>query len=263
LAAVLPSPAATFSILQRDIRYTQSGPGAPSTPDGYDLFFDVMTPSPFDGGTVSGPAGPFALSPTGADLQFGSGLIASQAAFNAAFPMGTYNYHLTNSANPAQTQDVSIDDTVETFPSSIPALTAASFNGLQGLNPALPFTVFFNTFTPAATPFNGPLAFFAVVDQNTSSIVLLDGLQPTDGQDLIPAGTLQSGTPYRYILFFSNNLVGIDTQLQLNLRTQGFFSTQGSAPEPSTLALGLLGVGALLFVRRSRLNSATAAPRGR
>jgi hypothetical protein len=37
--------------------------------------------------------------------------------------------------------------------------------------------------------------------------LLLDGVQPNSGQDIIPANTLQAGKNYRYSLFFANDLV--------------------------------------------------------
>ena len=92
----------------------------------------------------------------------------------------------------------------------------------------------------------------ALLDKN-GSVVQFDGLQPNAGQDTIAANTLQAGQNYRYILFFSNDAVGIDTQLQLNSRTQGFFTTAGGAtatPEPASAVLALLGAGALFGFKR-------------
>jgi hypothetical protein len=48
-------------------------------------------------------------------------------------------------------------------------------------------------------------------------------------------------------LFFSNDLVTANTQLQLNERTQGFFNTGGftSVPEPASALLFGLGLALL------------------
>jgi hypothetical protein len=254
ITLIVPAFGSPFLILQKDQRFTQTGPGAPGPADGFDLFFTVTSPGSFDGGTVTKPsgAGTATLSPSAGNLQFGSGVITSPAAFNAGFPTGVYSYHLTDSGNAADVQTTTIDDSQETFASQVPALTAASFTALQGLDPTQALTVHFNTFTPASSPFNGPLAFFGIVNQTTSATVLLDGIQPNSGQDAIAANTLQPGTPYRFILFFANDLVTTNTQLQLNDRTQGFFNTAGgvSAPEPGSALLCVLGIGVSCLRRK-------------
>ena len=252
----LPVFAAPFYIIQKDTRYTQTSGAGPTTPDGFDFFATVTTPGSFDGGTAMVPVTNqvLPLANQGAQLQFGSGVIASQATFNATFPLGVYSFHLTDSTNPGNTADATVDDSTETF-AIIPALTALSFAALQSMDPAQALTVQFNTFTGAPPPFNGPLTFFAIVRQSNGSIVQFDGLQPDVGQDVIPANTLLAGEQYRYILFFSNDAVGTNTQLQLNSRTQGFFTpgtAAAAAPEPASAWLGLAGTVLLAcrFCRR-------------
>ena len=253
----LPIFAAPFYIIQKDTRYTQTSGAAPTTPDGFDFFATVTTPGSFDGGTTTVPVTNqvLPLANQGTQLQFGSGVIAGQTTFNATFPLGVYSFHLTDTANPANTADATVDDSTETFP-IIPALTPSSFAALQSMDPTQALTVQFNTFTGAPPPFNGPLTFFAIVRQSNGSIVQFDGLQPDVGQDAIPANTLLAGEQYRYILFFSNDAVGTNTQLQLNSRTQGFFTpgaAAAAAPEPSTAWLGWAAIALLVgrFHRRS------------
>jgi hypothetical protein len=246
-APVFGSP---FYIVQKDIRYLQTSNLAPTASNGFNLFFTVMTPGAFDGGTVMTPgsAGTETLLPTGSSLQFGSGVLAD----GSAFPTGNYLFHLTDSTNPANTADRTVDDNVERFPSVIPALTAASWDALPTFDPAVPFTFQFNTFSTS----DSPLTFFAIVNQSDNSIPVFDGLQPNVGQDTVAANTLQNGTPYRFIIFFSNNIVGTDTQLQLEWRTQGFFTPGSNAtatPEPASISMCLLGaVGMLGASRRKR-----------
>jgi hypothetical protein len=246
-APVFGSP---FYIVQKDIRYLQTSNLAPTASNGFNLFFTVMTPGAFDGGTVMTPgsAGTETLLPTGSSLQFGSGVLAD----GSAFPTGNYLFHLTDSTNPANTADRTVDDNVERFPSVIPALTAASWDALQTFDPTMPFTFQFNTFSTS----DSPLTFFAIVNQSDNSIPVFDGLQPNVGQDTVAANTLQNGTPYRFIIFFSNNIVGTDTQLQLEWRTQGFFTPGSNAtatPEPASISMCLLGAAGMLgALRRKR-----------
>src|SRR5262249_24160407 len=138
--AAIPLSSAPFFVIQKDTRYVQCSSAAPSTPAGFDLFATVMTPGVFDGGTVTVPVNNnvLPLSPSGSNIRFASGVIASQSAFNSGFPTGVYAFHLSDSANPAITQDQTVDDSTETFPATIPALTAATFSGLSTLDPAQP-----------------------------------------------------------------------------------------------------------------------------
>ena len=106
----------------------------------------------------------------------------------------------------------------------------------------------FNTFSGAA-PFNTTFAFFGVADQN-GKFVLLDQLLPNAGQHTISANELKPGQAYSYTLIFSNNLVGTDTKIQLNSRTQGFFTT--AAPEPSSFLLAGMRVLAIVGWQRRR-----------
>jgi hypothetical protein len=240
---------APFYIVQKDIRYLQTSTAAPTTSNGFDMFLTVTTPGTFDGGTVMTPgsAGTETLSPVGSNLQFGSGVLSD----GSAFPTGNYLFHLTDSTNPASTADQTVDDNVERFSSVIPALTPASWNALQTIDPTMPFTFHFNTFMTS----DAPLTFFAIVNQSDNSIPVFDSLQPNVGQDTVAANTLQNGTPYRFIIFFSNNIDTTNTQVQLNSRTQGFFTPSGNltaTPEPASISMCLIGGAAMLGALRRR-----------
>lgn len=270
-SSVIPaSGAPLFSvIIQRDTVYKQTGPSAPTSPSGLDIFLKGDPPGPFDGGTVNTPgtAGTVTLTPgtDGAgnpDIQFGSGLLTNQASFNAMFPTGTYTFNLTDSADATQNTSQSIiDNSSGTFP-PIPALTAASFNGLQGLDPTQAFTVFFNQFDSTNGP--GELGFFFIVDKNTFATVFFDAPQPTTTQENIPANTLLAGKQYLFALFFTTNTAGggtaSNTELQVNSETQGLFTTAGAVPEPGTACLCLLGLGVFAAANRKRRGRVDSRP---
>src|SRR5258708_25197927 len=94
IAAVPVFGSATYTI-QKDTRFTQSSTAPPTTPDNFD-FFATVAPNPsdtFDAGNVVGPAafGTQTLANNGGgNLQFGSGVIATQ------FPTGTYTFNVTD-----------------------------------------------------------------------------------------------------------------------------------------------------------------------
>jgi hypothetical protein len=244
----------TFYIVQKDARYTQSG-ASTVTLAGFQFLGratpnDGVGPIDFDGGTISFPAASSlatsALGPSGAELRYNSGIV-DQTTFQTNYPDGIYNFHLTDSANAAHTENASVDSSIAPVPTAIPALSAASFNGLQGMNPAQPFTVNFNAFTGANA---NALIFFAITDAGGSTI-LFDGLQPNVTQDTIAANTLQLGQQYNFFLFFSNAAITAANNgevLQEN-RTNGSFAT---APEPSSAALCMLGI-AVFALRRTRI----------
>jgi hypothetical protein len=248
--AAIPLSSAPFFVIQKDIRYVQSSSAAPTTPVGFDLFATVMTPGVFDGGTVTVPVNNNVqpLSPSGANIRFASGVIGSQSIFTSSFPTGVYAFHLTDSASPGTTQDQTVDDSTETFPTTIPALSAATFSGLSTLDPTLPFVVHFNTYTSP----HSPLTFFALLN-SSNAVLLFDGLQPDVGQDTIPANTLVTGGTYQFILFFGDNTVGSNTQLTLNQRTQGSFTVGGAsaAPEPASGWMVFGGIGLWIAFRAS------------
>jgi hypothetical protein len=248
----------TFFILQRDTRFTQTGPSTTAA-DGF-LFQGRATPNDgigpidFNGGTISFPAtSPIptsALGPSGAELSYSSGKILDQTTFQTDYPVsGNYTFHLTDSANAAHTQTETVNDGIGTAVATVPALTAASFNGLQGMDPSKAFTVNFNSF---ADPGPGALIFFAIQD-SLGNTPVFDGLQPNVTQDVVPANKLQPGTQYNFFLFFENNAISPDNiaQVTLDTRTKGSFTTQ-AVPEASAGLLAMLTLSGGRVLRRRR-----------
>lgn len=245
----------TFFVVQDDAKFTQTGP---STVVADGLTFvgsatpnDGIGPIDFDGGTISFPAAsplaPAALSPNSPNLQYSSGTV-SPSVFHADYPTGIYTFHLTDSTNPSNTQTESVDSSIATMPSTVPMLTAASFNALQGMDPTKAQTVNFNSFADAGAP---SLIFFALVD-SSNDVLLEDGLQPGVTQDVIPANMLSPGSQYDVILFFTNTVITADNngEVLMDNRTDTFFTTQ-SVPEPASGMLCLITTAAA-FTRRRR-----------
>ena len=258
-APVLAVP--TFYIIQKDALFSQTGPTT-VTPAGFQFLAratpnDGSSPINYNAGTVSFPAASplttTALGPVGQELRYNSGIV-NQTTYQTDYPDGNYNFHLTNSS-PAATENatVTVDSVTATPPpTSIPTLTAASFNALQGMDPTQPFTMHWNNFTGA----NPNALIFLFITNSTGASVFFDGPQPNVTQDTIPANTLQLGQQYGFKLFFSNTTVGplvssdgVQGEVLQDNRTSGTFTT---VPEPSSAALWLLGLGATGLRRKRR-----------
>src|SRR5580658_968359 len=125
---------------------------------------------------------------------------SSQAALDAAYPMGSYEYDLSDSTMTNPNASSTIQYTADLYPQNQPTLTAGSFNALQNLNTALAANISF------ASMINNS-AFDGSSDQ---ALVFLDVYTAGFGADvfstysstpgltsfLIPANTLTPGTSY-------------------------------------------------------------------
>jgi hypothetical protein len=217
--------------------------------------------SDFDGGTLTfpGAGSPVTLTP-GPDLTVAFGDSATTlAGLNAAYPFGTYAFHLTNSVTSAS-QDASLDYTVAADALSPPALTAGSFNQLQGLNAASDFTFDFNAFDPSPNADTNFL-FLNVSDADGNTVFSANPASLATSI-FMAGGTLAAGQTYTFDLLFDSRIVGMDgdvgTEIFFDSHTGGAFTTAGGVPEPATWAMlifGFAGVGAALR-RRSALGFA-------
>jgi hypothetical protein len=235
----------------RNIVYDQTSGAAPTSPAASFLNLEayMANPTDFTSVTVSypGPGSPASL-PLEKPTEFGNGVsFTSPAAMNAAYPMGTYTFTASNGTT---SEAASLDYTADAFTSNIPALTAATYNALQGMNSSNPFAFNLTSFTPNPlttygvtflTVFNTPFQFSGPPGSTTATML---------------ANTLMPGTTYEYELDFSDRVNGIDplngvpTTIGFDVRTDGFFTT--ATPEPGGfVALGIMLAGMAVLSRRN------------
>lgn len=231
-ASLLQADVTSFDMFQ-NVLYSQTSGAAPTTPQGYFVDFNMFfaNPSDFDGASVTypGPASPQTLSPNlpFSNYAYGSPLVPDLSGY----PFGTYTFTATNSGTMAS-QTVSLDYAMNAFTSDIPALTAATFNALQGMNTTLPFTFDFNSFTPNASATYGGT--FLSVSNSPFTV----SLSNTATSQTMAANTLLPDTTYTYELDFSDRVNGMDGNVPyivgFDMRTDGSFTT-AALPEPSYL----------------------------
>jgi hypothetical protein len=233
----------TSTALFKRATYFQTTAGAPTTSSAYDFdaraFFE--NPGDFNAGTLTypGPGSPAAMAiveppSTSTVLEFHPANFPAQAAMDAAFPFGAYTVQVTGSL---PTQSVSTSYTEDAYPITIPALTAATFAGLQGADPTQPFTFAFDSFVTGRAATNSYI-FLNIFFHGTATLAFSQSLLPsTTTSILIPANTLQLATSYDFNLTFSNR-VGA---LGFNFDTNGTFqtaTTECSTPVGSSVSGG-------------------------
>ena len=193
LGAATPLQASTLSQVYLDFfqDYSQRTASAPTAPSSY-----VFSPTNYFGSgftsetlTWPGPASTAPLSAFGSSIPEG---YSTLAAFQAAFPFGTYAFNFTGS--PSYSESINYAQNV--FKSSVPAFTSGTFNGLQGMNPANAFTVNFNAFTPNPSASGGYIDILMYKQGQPPAIVLGSGLPTTTTSVVIPASKLLAGTQY-------------------------------------------------------------------
>jgi hypothetical protein len=238
----------------KNIAYQQTSGVKPTTPANF--FADVEAHLNAAGDytsvvvTYPGPGSPLSL-PLENPLQFGVGPgFATQAAMDAAFPFGAYSFAASGGTSTPETD--SINYTVDAYTADIPALDAATFTALQGMNAAQPFTFHFNSFTPNPNADTGT-TFLTVFGSSFGT-----SLAHTSTMSTMAANTLAPGKTYTYELDFSDRINGTDpntgvpTLIAFDVRTDGTFTT-AAVPEPSLLfAVGMLLIGAASVGRRRR-----------
>lgn len=234
--------------------YEQTAGGIYSTGGFFSARAFFTNANDFTGGSVTIPTStsePLTYGTSPYSLTYGDSS-SSLAALQTLYPAGNYTFDLTGGTyGPTQ---YTIDYTENAY-SNVPELTASSYNGLQGLNVADPYTIDFNTYVP------GPVAtsstIFFTIDNASNQAVFSETLPSTDTSVTIPGGTLASGQTYTFDLLFDNRITSTQTidgsPVTLtefyDTHTDGSFTTATSAvPEPSTWAMlfmGFIGLGVL------------------
>jgi hypothetical protein len=203
--------------------------------------------------TYPGPGSPVSLSVNTPTLfTYQTTAYPTQAAMDADFPFGTYQFLATNAGGSDST---SFDYTADHYSASNPYLAGSSYSDLQNMNPLANLSVGFSPFAvdQAATD---AFIFFTVRDNSSQAIVFDAGFLPsTTAGETIPAGTLLPNHSYTYEVIFSDRVsvpspgAAFDAVLGFDVRTTGVFAT---VPEASSLVLAMLGGLALLAFRRRR-----------
>jgi hypothetical protein len=245
----------------RNIVYDQTSGATPIAPTSYFLNLEATEANAGDFTSVTvaypGPGSPDTLTLEPGTFRFGEGpSFSSMTAMDNAYPTGTYTFSASGGTAPAEM--AALTYLLDGFTSDIPALTAASYDALQGMNPNAPFTFNFNPFTPNANASFGT-TYFSVFNSSFA----FSGA-PTSTSATMAAGTLLPDTTYEYELDFSDRVTGIDplngvpTLIGFDVRTDGFFTTT-TTPEPSTMIpLSILFVGAVVWVLRRKSKPAVS-----
>jgi hypothetical protein len=169
---------------------------------------------------------------------------ATLSALDAAFPPGDYTVTLSDPGSASSTVEYSQN----LFPAGIPTLTAATYDALQGLNPASGITINFNASSP-------DLQLILTNTSNGAGVFEAFGLTTTSV--FMPANTLLPSSTYEWTLTVAQGTFSYDSnnvldQQAFDVETSGTFTTEASTPEPGTVALMSLGL-ALCAFRMKRL----------
>jgi hypothetical protein len=263
LAGGTAQASVTFYDVFTNNEYSQSSNAQPSTAAAffatatlsYTTAGDVVNAQVVNGGSTS----PLTLtSGPGNNFNYAASF-PTQAAMNAAFPLGNpYTFQI--SGGNLGTQSSALNTPGTALFSAIPFLTGSSYSQLQGLNPALPDTIGINGFTPLAGTTDSS-AFFTITRQSDNAVVFQQSfLSPSTTSIFVAANTLAAGSAYNIDLDYSSRITttnagfgNASSIIGFEQRTEIGFTTAAASvvPEPSSLALALLGVGvALVFQRR-------------
>ena len=270
LAGFLASGAVTahagtisFVDIFKNIDYIQTGNGNTLNSSGAFFSADLNSVGVNDYSNVTmtypGPGSPVSLpefnSPS-TDYHYQTTTFATQGDMDASFPTGTYTFDADN------TDTASLQYSGDDYAQSLAYLTGNDYSNLQGMDPANSFT--FN-FSPFVTGSNAVFSyvFFTIYDETLGETVYNGGFMSSSTTSVtVPGGTLAFGDTFDYEIDFSNRDIQNGTggefppELGFDTRTDGTFSTEkqpASVPEPSTIILGGLGLGALAIARRRKI----------
>ncbi len=256
---LLLSPAARASDISfldafGNVSYQQTGNGNTLSLNGAFYSADVNTsvanPYTSVSMTFPGPSSPITAfsHATPTDYLYQTGLYATLADMNTAFPTGTYTFTANNG------DTASYNYTANDYAGSLPYLTGTTYTDLQGMNSSQAFNFTFSPFVTGGTATDS-FMFLTIFDSTSGTFVYDAGFLPaTTTGLLLPAGTLHAGDQFSYELDFSNRDIltsgfsggDFPPQLGFDVRTSGTFSSAAATatPEPSTIVL--FGLGGLL-----------------
>jgi hypothetical protein len=199
--------------------------------------------------------------------------LMTKSDLDTNFPTGDYVLTANNTSTGAFASATLTYDGTDFYPNT-PTYTAATFNGLAGLNTANSYTFDFEPFVPQLTP--DYAIFLTITDTTTGQTVYSDssGVDTTTSFT-VAGGTFTAGDSYIADLDFTNRQLitspsceGTDGQcpdtgeIGWDTRTDLSFTVgAGAVPEASTwvmMAAGFAGLG-FLGLRGSRKTAAHAA----
>ena len=244
-----------FVNMFRSAAYTQTANGNTKTLNGYYFSTSLFSLNGGDFGAVNvsypGPTSPQSLiQQTPSYFLYQSGFFPTQAAMDAAYPMGTYAY--TTSGGSKGAASTSYVYAKDDYPQSQPFLTGNDFTSLQGMNAGSAFTFHFSPFATGGKSTESFL-FFTIYDNTIGDFVYDAGFTPATTPSItIGPNTLLASHNYNYELTFSNRDfdsvaspgAAFSAQIGFDYRTTGNFVTAAAtAPEPGSLALLLPALG--------------------
>lgn len=252
-AGAVRAGSVTFYSVFKNITYQQTSNVAPTNPFGFFVNGGVSSDTANDltGGTIRypGPESPIPLTISNPNTLGFAFSYPTRAAMETAFPDGNiYTFNVNTVSTPNTRVDTLVSPANSLFTATVPFIK--NFSGLQGMNPAAPFTVLFPSIAPVGVS-NDSNIFFSIFG------ALGTRLDDSANSFQIAANALMPNTTYTFELDYSNRLdtpasggfVGATGIAGYDVRATGTFTTGlAVVPEPSTLTL--LGVCAAGLVCR-------------
>ena len=207
-AAFALTPASDAAITFFDIfytaSYTQSTQSPPTTPDLYYFATRVIsdTPSDLSGAKLSVPPASvlYTLFPVAPGSFLAVRNYAGEAAMDAAFPAGTYNFSISGGTLGNASDSIQRVGPLF-FSSEIPAFDGATMDRFAAFPADQDVSVDFGGFSPPAGTNVGTI-FLTVFDSNNA--VVFNTFDNASAMSFtIPAGTLQPAASYRATLYYS------------------------------------------------------------
>ena len=252
--------------------FQQTSDAPPSTPNSLFGFMDLTASSSADltaaqvttNDVVPSPLSPFTLAPLyPGTFTFYKGE-ASLAALDTDFPNNAlYTFSLSGGTLGAQSTFLLVPPT-NLFPSQVPAFSSATFDQLQGMNPAVPFQFTWNGYTPAAN-INVASTYLQItnVSGDPGANYYYSGSNTLTSQ-VLPAGSLVPGATYQASLTYDANIVapdyvfpGANSIVSYSIETDVVFTAGGSGPSNIVGTTGAVVVSAALSDLRAAQQKAT------
>jgi hypothetical protein len=221
----LRAQVSTFNVFKITV-YQQTSPAPPVAPDAPNAYFfgaQLNTTNSFGYVDVyfDGPNQSAYLNElTPFYFDFGSPYYADKPDFDADYPGGEYDFYVDH-ANFSEFGSVTIPGQ-EFYAANSAAFTTNCWNALQQVDPAMVFTLNWNSF--AASPgTTSAYSFIDIYDENAGTEPFAaDFLTPDTVTTNIPANTLRYGKTYRINAIFSNRQDTSNAGFGSALGTVGF-----------------------------------------